>query len=351
MIDKLDTRDVWKHLQNTAKPIILYGMGNGADMVIARLESLGVEFADIFASDKFVRGQFFHGKQVQKYADICQKYDDFIIVMTFGTHDAPTLELVKDLNAKHEFYSLTMPIVDNEVFTLNFVLENLPRFEKVYAMLADEKSKQSYINVLNFKITGKVDYLFECHSEKDEIYKNIFRLDKNEHFVDLGAYDGDTIAEFLEASGGEYNKITSFEPDAKNFKKLCAKTEDIQNLERHNLGAWDKKEVLYFAKKAGRNSRIDEQGIAVNFDSVDNIVQDQVTFLKMDIEGAEKNALAGAKSTILHDKPKLYICAYHRNEDFFVLPEFVMNLDLNYKIYFRQHIYVPAWESNFYCVF
>lgn len=350
MINKLDTKNIWKFLEKNQKPIILYGMGNGADMVIEKLESLNVQFSDIFASDKFMRGQFFHGKQVLKYSDVCQKYDDFIILMTFGVHDDETLAYVKQLSSKHEFYSLTMPIVDNEVFTLEFVQQYEQEFEKAYNLLADEKSKQSFINVLNFKITGNVQYLFECHSEKQEIYDNIFNLSENEHFVDLGAYDGDTINEFIKASNNKYDKITAFEPDAKNFKKLCMKTGDIKNIQKYNLGAWNKQEILYFAKKAGRNSRIDETGIAVNFDSVDNIIKDKVTFLKMDIEGAEKNALLGAKNTILRDKPKLYVCGYHRNEDFFTLPELIHSFDENYQIYFRQHIYIPAWESNFYRV-
>lgn len=351
MINKLDMASIWDYLKENKKPIILYGMGNGADMVIEKLESLDIQFSDIFASDKFVRGQYFHGKQVLKYSGVCEKYDDFIILMTFGVHDEQTLSYVKKLSSEHEFYSLTMPIVDNHVFTLDFVKENADKFEFAYNLLADEKSKQSFINVLNFKITGKVKYLFDCHSEKVEIYQNIFHLNENEHFVDLGAYDGDTINEFLGVCGSKYDKITAFEPDAKNFKKLCMKTEQVQNISRYNLGAWDKQEVLYFAKKAGRNSRIDEQGVAVNFDSVDNVVNEKVTLLKMDIEGAERNALIGAKNTILRDKPKLYVCGYHRNEDFFVLPELIHSFDENYKIYFRQHVYVPAWESNFYRVY
>lgn len=124
----------------------------------------------------------------------------------------------------------------------------------------------------------------------------------------------------------------------------------MENLEKYNLGAWDKKETLFFAKKGGRSSHKDENGIPVNFDSVDNIVNEPVTLIKMDIEGAELKALEGARNTIQQHKPKLYVCAYHRNEDMFTLPLMIKSLDENYRIYFRHHPYLPAWESNFYAL-
>ena len=87
-----------------------------------------------------------------------------------------------------------------------------------------------------------------------------------------------------------------------------------------------------------------------NFNSVDNIVTDEVTFIKMDIEGAELKALEGARNTVKKYKPKLYVCAYHRNEDMFTIPFKIKELYEGYKIYFRQHPYIPAWESNFYAI-
>ena len=101
---------------------------------------------------------------------------------------------------------------------------------------------------------------------------------------------------------------------------------------------------------AGRNSHEGKIGVPVLFDSVDNVITDRLSFIKMDIEGAEKRALEGARKTIEKYKPKLYVCAYHRNEDFFALPEEILSIRSDYKIYLRHHPYIPAWETNFYCV-
>lgn len=350
MLSILGINPLWESLKNADKPILLYGMGNGADMIIKVLESYGIDYEDTFASDGFVRGHSFHGKRVLSFSEAKEKYGDFIIIVTFAVHDDKTMSFISELSDNFELYAPTVSVVDGSPFTHKFFKDNEDNFKKAYEMLADEKSKEDYINILRFKLSGDVKYLLKAHSEKMKLYDDVLPLSEDEAIVDLGAYDGDTIREFLNVTGGRYKSIIALEPDEKNFRKLERKTEGLPNLTRLNLGAWDKEETLYFAKKSGRNSRLEENGVPVSFNSVDNIVKEIVTFIKMDIEGAELKALEGAKNTVALYKPKLYVCAYHRNEDMFTLPFKIKELFESYKIYFRQHPYIPAWESNFYAV-
>ncbi|MBR5827247.1 MAG: FkbM family methyltransferase [Clostridia bacterium] len=343
-------RDIplWDRLKETDKPILLYGMGNGADMIIEVLESLGLSYCDTFASDGFVRGHHFHGKKVLSYSEAKEKYGDFITLMTFAVHDEPTLMRIREMSTETELYSPTVPVAGKGLFTYDYLKDNAENFRKAYGFLEDEKSRESYVNILNFKTSGKTEYLFGCHSEKSEVYSKLIPLSDKEIIVDLGAYDGDTIREFLTATEGRYEKIYALEPDAKNFRKLTRKTEGMEKLELFNIGAWDKKETLFFDTKGGRNSHRSDEGSPIEFDSVDNLINDRVTLLKMDIEGAELQALCGAERTIRNHKPKLYVCAYHRNEDMFALPFKIRELCEDYRIFFRQHPYIPAWEANFY---
>ena len=350
MLEYIKDMPLWDYLKETKKPIVLYGMGNGADMIIEVLESLNLTFSDVFASDGFVRGHSFHGKKVLTFSQIKEKYNDFIILMTFAVHDEKTLSYVKELSENYELYSPTVPIAGKGLFTIDYLKEHEAEFDEAYSLLCEDKSRSDFIDVLNFKISGKPEYLFNCQSEKESLYKEILRLSDEEVIVDLGAYDGDTIREFLKATENRYKKIYAFEPDEKNFRKLCAKTETLEKTERYNLGAWDKEETLFFAKKKGRNSHEDPQGIPVSFNSVDTVIDDDVTFIKMDIEGSELKALEGSRETIKKHHPKLYVCAYHRNEDMFSLPKKINELYSGYRIYFRHHPYIPAWESNFYAV-
>ena len=350
MFDLLNVTPLWQNLQKTHKPILLYGMGNGADMIIKILESYSISYSDTFASDGFVRGHSFHGKRVLSFSEAKEKYGDFVIIVTFAVHDEPTMNFISELSDNFELYAPTVSVVDGSPFDLDFFKENEDNFRKAYEMLSDEKSKSDYLDILRFKLSGDVKYLIKTHSEKMKLYDEVLPLSDNETIMDLGAYDGDTVREFLTVTNEKYNKIFALEPDEKNFRKLERKTEGLENLIRLNIGAWDKKETLYFAKKSGRNSRLEDGGVPVEFDSVDNIADCEITFIKMDIEGAELKALEGAKNTVRKYKPKLYVCAYHRNEDMFALPFKIKELYEGYKIYFRQHPYIPAWESNFYAI-
>lgn len=351
MIEKIHENNVWDSLKKTTLPVIIYGMGNGADMIIEKLQSIGVDFSDIFASDEFVRGHSFHGKRVLKYSEVAEKYNDFVIVMAFAVHDKKMLARVKELSEKHTLYFPDVPVVGGDVFSREYIEEHDEEFDKAFSLLSDEKSRQSYLDILNFKVNGKTEYLFKCERKKEEIYSDYLCPSSDEILMDLGAYDGDTIREFLEATDNKYQKIFAVEADEKNYKKLCEKTAGLSKIQSFNLAAWDKKDTLFFEKKKGRNSKLSSSGkIEVRADSVDNILHgEKITLLKMDIEGSEEKALEGARKTIEKHKPKLYVCAYHRNSDMFALPLKIHEICPDYKIYFAHHPYVPAWESNFYC--
>lgn len=351
MLEKIYEKDVWDSLKETELPIVIYGMGNGADMIIERLESIGVKVADIFASDEFVRGHSFRGMKVLRYSEVVKKYNDFIIVMAFAVHDKMMLERVRELSKKHSLYFPDIPVVGGGFFSLNYVEAHEKEFDYAYSLLSDEKSRKSFIDILNFKVSGKTEYLFNCETEKEKIYSDYIPLKNNETIMDLGAYDGDTIREFLSMTGGLYEKIYAVEADAKNYKKLVDKTSEIENIETLNLAVWNEKTTLHFEKKKGRNSKLSSAGkFEINADSVDNILNGRrITLLKMDVEGSEAQALMGAEKTIKAYRPKLYVCAYHRNSDMFTLPVLIHSICPDYKVYFAHSPYVPAWESNFYC--
>lgn len=349
MLERIKEKSIWEHLKETDKPIVLYGMGNGADMIIEELKKLEIEFADIFASDEFVRGHSFHGKTVLKYSQVKEKYDDFIILMTFAVHDRKTLDKIRDIKSEHELLSPTVPIAGKGLFTLDYIARHEKEFDEAFDLLVDKKSKKAFCDVLNFKISGKPEYLFSCESEKSEVYDKILCLSQNEKIADLGAYDGDTIREFLCYTDGRYDKIYAFEPDGKNFKKLQSKTSQLENTVLFNAAAWSENTLLSFSKKAGRNSRKSDEGEKVQALALDNVLE-EVSFIKMDVEGSEEEALKGAEKLIKKCKPKLYVCAYHRNSDAFLLPKLIHSFCPEYKIYYRHHPYIPAWESNFYCI-
>lgn len=351
MLELLNEKEnVWDYLSKSDKPIAVYGMGNGAQKIMETLEAHGGKVSDIFASDEFVRGHSFLGFKVMKYAEICEKYEDFIVVLGFATHLDSVLDKIRQISQQHPVFAPDVPVAGNGLFTIDYVKKNEEKFDFIYSRLADDESRRVYLDIINFKISGKIKYLFDSFCDKENIYRDILKLKSNETIIDLGAYDGDTIREFTDFTSGRYKHIYALEPDAKNYKKLVKNTADMKNITLFNMGAWDKRDILIFDKKAGRNSKLSSEGIPVEVTDIDSLIDDNVTMIKMDIEGAELHALEGAKKIIEKNKPKLYVCAYHRNEDLFSLPIKILQLNENYKIYFRHSKYIPAWECNFYCV-
>lgn len=351
MLELLNEKEnIWDFLARDEKPVVIYGMGNGAEKIIANLKDYGVEVSDIFASDEFVRGHSFLGYKVMKYSDICDKYEDFNVVLAFASHLEDVLERIKNISREHTVLAPDVPVAGGGLFTVEFVKENESKFDFVYEHLADEESKRVYLDIINFKISGKVEYLFGSFCDKRAVYRDILRLTDSEAIVDLGAYDGDTIREFTDFTGGKYKHIYALEPDKRNFKKLAKNTENMANTDIYNMGAWSKRDTLIFDTQAGRNSRLSSKGEPVEVTDIDSLITCPVTLLKMDIEGSELQALCGAEKIIKKYKPKLYICAYHRNEDLFTLPIKILQLDERYRIFFRHSAYIPAWESNFYAI-
>ena len=109
---------------------------------------------------------------------------------------------------------------------------------------------------------------------------------------------------------------------------------------------------MSFSASGGRQSALQSDGKAeVPVDSVDHIMQGrQVSHMKLDVEGAEYEALSGAAETIRKWRPKLFVAAYHRDSDLWWLPLLLWKLNEKYAIYLRKHPYVPAWELNFLAV-
>lgn len=349
MLEFIKEKNVWDTLKDSDKPLVLYGMGLGAEKIMSELEQRGMRADDIFASDEFVRGHSFKGYKVLRYSEVCEKYKDFNVVLCFASRIDEVIDRIAEIDSEHTVFAPDVPVAGGGLFTREYITENEEKFERAYSLLADEESKRVYKDILNFKVSGKIKYLLSSFCDKSKVYSDILNLNENEEIIDLGAYDGDTIREFTAATGGKYKHITALEPDKKSYKKLLKNTDGMKNISTLNMGVWSKRDTLIFDAEAGRNSKLSAEGVSIEVTDIDSL-NIAPTFIKADIEGSEMKALEGAEKTIKKYLPKLYICAYHRNEDLFALPLKIKELSEKYKIYFRHSKYIPAWESNFYCV-
>ena len=169
--------------------------------------------------------------------------------------------------------------------------------------------------------------------------------DKNEVFVDVGSLNGQTTVDFVKWCKGEYDGAYVFEANT-NMADICKQTLEknkIKNVTFFSKAAWNKKDVLSFQATEGMHpggSRVDDAAgnIKVEADTIDNCLNgEKVTFIKMDIEGSELNALQGARETIEKYKPRLAISLYHKPEDIVEIPYIINDIRDDYQFGIRQY--------------
>ena len=366
---------LWEYLKTAGKPVVLYGTGDGADKVLVRLAETGVPVSGIFASDEFVRGQQFRGFTVQAYSELLALREKVIVLIAFASELTDVLERFYKLASVHETYAPHVPVFSGEeTVTAAWIKKYERELQTVYERLADAVSRETFASVLNYKLSGRLSYLQACTTNRADDLKTLFSFGGEETYLDLGAYNGDTVQEFLQLTRGRYKKIVALEPDPKNFKKLTdfVRQNELKKITCLQAGVWNDCGSLELTGNGGRQSTFweaDRSGFAtqnlsqtcsmkkkvkkqqVHVVSVDAVLgNEHADYMKFDVEGVEKEALEGAAGHLVPDGngtlPKLLVAAYHHDEDLFALPLLLWKLQPEYKIYLRKHPYVPAWEIN-----
>ena len=361
--------DLWTRLAAADKPLVLYGMGDGADKITDELARRGLSVADYFASDSFVRGQFFRGKRVMTLSEIREKYASFIVLVAFASSRPEVIEQIRALDRTCELYLPDVPVVGEGIFDARYYEKNLSFLKEAREALFDEESRLLFDNVIAFKLSGRFLFLERAVSDKNEILTRVLRPERYRVCADLGAYTGDSVREFLRCFP-HLSRILALEPDIRNFKKLTRYVEEnaLSFVEAYNLAAGaENGEVLFLAggnrgarterraegkaeKETGGGRRI-KGNSSVRVCTLDSLLLgEQVDFIKYDVEGNEYEALQGSLSTIRKYAPDLLVSLYHRNEDLFRLILLVKSFGKHYRLYLRRFAGFPAWDLNLYAV-
>lgn len=230
--------------------------------------------------------------------------------------------------------------------TEKYFAVNREGFRKAYGLLEDELSKKVYLKKLEkvFLLRSMAEVLSPA---EEEYFDGKVELTEREVFIDCGGYDGDSAVSFIRHCGERYREIVIFEPEA------CKKEEIARNMGEYpytlyQYGVWSGHKELSFNASGTAASQISEQGRGGNVIetvSLDETVYDrEPTYIKMDIEGAEQEALKGSRKIIRTYKPKLAVSLYHKPEDMFEIPMMVKELNPGYRLYVRQ--YTDAWYDT-----
>lgn len=269
------------------KGIIIFGCGHDGRMTYRLLTSWGYQVS--YFCDNFRCGEVVEGKKVLSLGDVLKYYREYLIVISSSKFGK---EMYIDLIQKS--------------FPPEYIL--LPEYQIVWA----SRGKQ---------------------------YFDLFEPRENEIFIDAGAFDGQTILDFVKWSKGKYEKIYAFEAVDQFFQIANKNIEGLDRVKIFNYAVWDKQEQISFHEKGSASSYSDMGKIRANGMDLDSVIGsvEEVTFIKMDIEGSERRALEGAKKIIIKNHPRLAICIYHKPIDIIELPEYLLRLVPEYKFYIRHY--------------
>lgn len=180
----------------------------------------------------------------------------------------------------------------------------------------------------------------------------MFTFDKDEIIADVGCFDCESILQYFNYANREYKKIYSFEPEPKQYFKCkdIIKEGHYSDWDIYNYGVYDNNSKLYFSSNSSSTKISKDGDIEVDVIKLDDFFKTHKapTFIKMDIEGAELAALKGCAETISKYKPKLAICVYHKPEDIFEIPEYILSLNPDYKMWLRHYTNLIN-ETVLYC--
>ena len=335
---------LWDKLSD--RSVLLYGVGDGADKILALCKQYSVKVAGIFVSDSFFAEKSFQGFTVMRRSEALGKFPDTAILLCFGIFREDDIADITALAEERELYAPDVPLFGSGICTYGTLKERKEDIKRVYDPF-DKTSKSVFENILRYKISGDIKYLSLCESERKKDLKQLFCLPEKAVYADLGAYRGDTIEEYISVFGHPF-KVYAFEPAAVNYRKLKEKFGNCEGYHLINAATSNINGEISFSDKSGRGAHIGGNRTVTAL-TLDSCVNEKIDYLKIDVEGAESDTLKGAERILREDKPFISLSVYHRTWDFIDLAISVLDLGVGYKIHLRHHPYIPAWDTMLYC--
>lgn len=374
-------------VMNGALPVVLFCAGKTGKILCSFLIRNGINPVCFCDNDRSRIGQYIYDVPIISFGELERNHRNSLILITSTAYqNSISQQLLNNGFSPDRIFTLTNSSTSfdehlryESVFILALngepesVLDDLRKDEdklvEAYNLFADEKSRELFIRRLALIASGCEynvyrDFLlnfsepilqFGYDSEarfnigRSHFYftNDLIQLHDNEVFVDGGAYMGDSVDDFILAcktNKVKHKRVYCFEPDSGNYEKLCTNTAKYENVICINSGLWSSDTTLHFVSsvqmesssaRIEHNANISDMEIIVG--ALDTLLPDEkISFIKMDIEGAEIEAIKGAVNLIKENKPKMAVAAYHRIDDLYEIPLLLDSIYPKYNLYLRH---------------
>jgi FkbM family methyltransferase len=347
--------------------LVLFGAGGLGRKTLRGLRSAGLEPLAFSDNNQSLWGQSIDGVRILPPSEVASRYGKLAtFVITIWAEWAGRMEDQRQDLRKlgcqtvipftllfWKFPALFLPHI--QVDLPSKVHEQASDVLRCAELWADSTSYATYLAQVRWRLysdfeslTPPVDSMYFPTDLVDGI-----RLDENCTFVDVGAYDGDTIADFVVLTGGAFRRVYAFEPDTANFASLQQRLARMQESVRWRItprqqAVGDRNCLLSFTEGGGTGSRVGAGATTVECVTLDSTISEAPTYMKFDVEGFEPEALEGAREIITRYRPALAVCVYHIQDHLWKLPLLIHSFNPRYRFYLRPHGQV--WETVCYAV-
>lgn len=328
-------------LLKRAKQIFVYGRQDNLPQSIHNgIQKIPVTHVTRVQQPMFDSIVFFH--DTYEYAVLSST--DYIISKYFFTHS---------------FY-VYMPVLYNDGFTTThlpgYFSSNQKELEEIFALLEDDESKLVFASRIRALETGSIDFVRV--STFPMYFHPCVQPEEGDVVLDGGISENCTAQQEILQKISPTGKLIGFEPDPLGMDKASKFLEKECPWGQYALvpkGLWRRNDTLYF-RLNGQGTQIVNNATKGTLEcpvtSIDAFCRanhlDRVDFIKLDIEGAEKEALLGAVATIAQHKPKLAVSLYHKHEDLYLLPKLIDSICSDYRYYLGHH-HPSLHETVLYC--
>lgn len=354
--------DFVERAQKYGQGVYLYGAGHYLRFAVQFMQKYQIKVKAILDTN---RAGEYQGIPIIRYSEFLKSgpSSNSWFVISAPSAAKEIAELLSGSFPKENIFSFEMEIYldyipDVEAYR-EYLLSHWQELSEFSDQLADEQSQKTLDGVLRGRISGQVKYFRQGYSPEQYYPGDIIRLSKGEVMVELGANDGETLKEFLRLCP-DYHAIYCFESDKNCLPKLDAiKENHFKEGTIHIIpkGGWDAAATLEFCSDgecAGDAHIVSARGgkaaFMIETAAVDEEVNEPISFMKMDIEGAEMRALHGAQRQICENHPKLAICVYHKIDDILNIWNYLRELVPEYRFYLRHHNSGGGTETVLYAV-
>lgn len=351
-----------------SRRVVLFGAGGMGRRTLAGVRRVGIEPLAFADNNQNVHGMTIDGVPILSPLDAAKLYGrNAVFVITIWSSFAKDTmrQRIDQLSALgcERIVPAGLLFWKYPEFFLPFFPMDLPHkvlldplnIKKALGLWADRDSHQEFVAQLRFRLLMDFDSMGRPRGLDAYFHTGLFDPSPEEVFVDCGAFDGDSIEDFVRARGSKFREILAFEPDRENLRKLDERLNGLPFDVRERvtvipfaLGA--KKGIVSFSAAGSDQSRIGQGSESVQMVTLDESLQSKhPSFIKFDIEGGELAAIMGARRIINDHRPVLAVSVYHEQAHLWQIPNLLASVCTNYSFYLRPHG-AEGWDLLCYAI-